>query len=100
MADRTQGFGGMVVAQSVGLSVEVDDNRAVLEGVAVGAGGVQSQIQGAFAFGQALAGGSLECFDLGVVVGRPQMLNLARTTPRRAADLHRGRPRGVFTVRT
>jgi hypothetical protein len=38
-------------------------------------------------------GSGLERFDLGVVVGRPQMLNLAGTAPRRPHDLHRNRPR-------
>ena len=40
-----------------------------LQRFAVDSGGVQPEIKGALAFGQALAGGGLERFDLRVVVG-------------------------------
>jgi hypothetical protein len=55
---------------------------------------VQPEIEGALGLGQPLAGCGLAGFDLGVVVGGAQMLNLARTTPLRPHDLHRDRPRG------
>jgi hypothetical protein len=61
--------------------------------LAIDPGRVQPEIQRALAFGQALAGRGLERFDLGVVVGRAQMLNLARAAPGRPHDLHRDRPR-------
>jgi hypothetical protein len=43
-------------------------------------------------------GFGFERFDL--VTPQAQMLNLARTAPRRPHDLHSDRPEAVFTVRT
>jgi hypothetical protein len=71
-----------------------------LQGFAVDSGRIQAQIEGALAFGQALAGCGLERFNLGIVVGRAQMLNLAGTAPHGPYDLHRQGPEVVFTVRT
>jgi hypothetical protein len=53
-----------------------------LQRFAVDSGRIQPKIEGALALGQALAGCGRERFELGVVVGRPQMLNLAGTAPR------------------
>jgi hypothetical protein len=65
-----------------------------LQRLTIDPGRVQPEIKRALAFGQALAGRGLERCDFGIVVGRAQMLNLARAASGRPHDLHRDRPRG------
>jgi hypothetical protein len=71
-----------------------------LQRFAVDPGRFQPEIEGGLGLGQPLAGCGLEGFDLGVVVGGAQMVNLARTTPRRPRPAPRSPPEVVFTVRT
>jgi len=52
------------------------------------------------AHGQALAGGGLQRFELQIIVGRPDVLDRARASPRAVHDLHRPSPDAVLTVRT
>jgi hypothetical protein len=49
---------------------------------ATGSGVSQAQIEHLLAFGQALGGGGLQRLQLGVIMGRTQMLDTARTAPR------------------
>ena len=64
-----------------------------LQRIAIGPSGVEPEIEGALAFGQPLTGRGLECFDLTIVMGRTQVLDLARTAPGGPHNLHCGRPR-------
>ena len=51
--------------------------RGQLQRLAIGAGRLDAQVQGALAFGQALASSGFERFDLTIIMGRTQVLDLA-----------------------
>jgi hypothetical protein len=64
-----------------------------LQRCATGPGVSQAQIEHLLAFGKALGGGGLQRLQLGVIMGRTEMLDTARTAPRPPHNLHRRRPR-------
>ena len=52
----------------------------------------ETEVQLALTSGQALPGCGMQRFQLGLVVGRPDMLDVAGAPPRRPHNLHRRRP--------
>jgi hypothetical protein len=54
---------------------------------------VQTQIELGLAGRQTIPSGGFQYLQLGVVMRRPEMLDIPRTTPRRVHDLHRRRTR-------
>jgi hypothetical protein len=60
----------------------------------------QTEIELALPLGEPLLRRSPQRLQIGLVTTRPQVLNLARPTPRRVHDLDRRRPDAVLTVRT
>jgi hypothetical protein len=57
--------------------------------------GFQAEVQLALTRREPLPCGGLQRLNLGLVVPRPEMLDLARPTPRRVHDLHRDRLHGA-----